>query len=220
MNSKYLKNTLYGILLAILAFLSYQMLLITLEYFPISTKVGFLRIKQWIFREYDGFASQFWFTAFYIHVATSMLVLIAGFTQFFKPFYRYKIHRNVGKMYVFVVVAISGPTGLIMGYFANGGFWSQLAFILLSVLWIGSTYFAFYKAKKKDFNSHKNWMIISYALTLSALTLRLWKFLITNYTDLDIRPMDLYRIVAWLGWVPNLLVAIWITKIINKKKIK
>jgi hypothetical protein len=42
-------------------------------------------------------------------------------------------------------------------------------------------------------------------LTLSAVTLRLWKLGITN--TIDIKPMDAYRIVAWLGWVPNLLIA-------------
>jgi hypothetical protein len=48
-------------------------------------------------------------------------------------------------------------------------------------------------------------MIRSFALTLSAVTLRLWKLGITN--TIDIKPMDAYRIVAWLGWVPNLLIA-------------
>jgi hypothetical protein len=48
-------------------------------------------------------------------------------------------------------------------------------------------------------------MIRSYALTLSALTLRAWKWSITNTVELP--PMDVYRAVAWLGWVPNLLIA-------------
>ena len=48
-------------------------------------------------------------------------------------------------------------------------------------------------------------MIRSYALTLSAITLRAWKFGINNSFELP--PMDVYRAVAWLGWVVNLGIA-------------
>ena len=48
-------------------------------------------------------------------------------------------------------------------------------------------------------------MIRSFALTLSAITLRLWKYLIV--LAFQPRPMDVYHIVAWLGWVVNLIIA-------------
>ena len=204
-----------GILTLIL--LTILMIDITLDYLPLSTKSGFLRIKQWMFRKYPGNISKFWLTCFYIHVFTSVVVLLAGFTQFSKKLFRNKIHRNFGKLYVLVVVFLSGPTGFLMGIYANGGIWSQIAFILLSVLWITSTFYAFKLAVEKKFDRHQSMMIISYALTLSALTLRGWKYLATAVFDLDIRPMDLYRIIAWLGWVPNLLFAF---VIINHNKRK
>lgn len=53
-------------------------------------------------------------------------------------------------------------------------------------------------------------MIRSYALALSAITLRLWKWMYANWVDPEmelLHPMDLYRIVAWAGWIPNLLLA-------------
>jgi hypothetical protein len=59
--------------------------------------------------------------------------------------------------------------------------------------------------KNKDYKAHQRFMIRSYALTLSAITLRIWKYLIMNY--LEIPPMDVYRIVAWLGWGLNLIFA-------------
>jgi hypothetical protein len=199
-------------LLILLAFLTIMMLNITLEYFPFSTKVGFLRIKQWMFLKHPGLPSKFWLTCFYIHVMTSVIVLLAGFTQFSKKLYKNKIHRNLGKLYILVVVFLSGPTGLVMGYYANGGISSQLSFMLLSVLWIVITFWAFKMAVERKFKKHENLMIISYALTLSALTLRAWKYLFTAVIDLEIPPMDLYRIIAWLGWVPNLMVALLIIK--------
>lgn len=193
------------------------MLLITLEYFPVDTKVGFLRIKQWVFMKYPGNESKIWFTAFYIHVASSMFVLLAGFTQFFEYFYKYQIHKYLGRLYVFIVLFLSAPTGFIMGIYANGGYWSQFSFILLSVLWWLSTFWAFYYAMRRKFEIHRAMIIVSYALALSALTLRAWKWGITNLTDLEMKPMDLYRLVAWIGWIPNLIVALIIIAIKHKQ---
>jgi len=58
-------------------------------------------------------------------------------------------------------------------------------------------------------------MMRSFALTMSAITLRFWKYLIIFF--LHPRPMDVYRIVAWLGWGFNLLIIeIIIYKFIKK----
>jgi hypothetical protein len=92
-----------------------------------------------------------------------------------------------------------------MSVYANGGPTSKIAFGLLAIGWITFTAVALIKAKDGDFVAHRNFMIRSYALTLSALTLRAWKWSITNSVELP--PMDVYRMVAWLGWVPNILIA-------------
>jgi len=174
---------------------------ISLAYIPYNTDVGFLRIKQ----QYIGI--DFWRIAFFIHVYASIWVLLAGFTQFSKSIQRNnpRLHRTMGYIYVLDVLLITGPAGLIMGFYANGGLFSRIAFVLLAALWIFFTLMALIKARQKDFKSHRRYMIRSYALTLSALTLRAWKSAITN--TIEIPPMDVYRIVAWLGWVGNLLFA-------------
>ncbi len=41
--------------------------------------------------------------------------------------------------------------------------------------------------------------------SLRRLTLRAWKYAITNTVEAP--PMDVYRMVAWWGWVPNIIVA-------------
>lgn len=97
-----------------------------------------------------------------------------------------------------------------MGFYANGGLPSRIAFVSLAVLWIFCTVMALIKARQKKFKTHRQYMIRSYALTLSALTLRAWKYAITNSFELP--PMDVYRSVAWLGWVPNLLFAEWLIR--------
>jgi hypothetical protein len=125
------------------------MVKLTLEYFPINSNVAFLRIKQWVFRTYSTPVSNFWYTAFYIHVITSTFCLLAGFTQFFKSLIFTKWHRFFGKFYIIVVLGLAAPSGLIMSFFANGGITSIVAFVTLSVLWIFSTIMALVTVKQK-----------------------------------------------------------------------
>jgi uncharacterized membrane protein len=169
---------------------------ITMAYIPYNTDVGFLRIKQ----QYIDIDQ--WRVAFFIHVYASMWVLFAGFTQFSKKIQRNRpgLHRTLGYIYVVDVLLITGPAGLLMGFYANGGLYSRIAFVTLALLWIFCTAMALIKARQKDFKAHRYYMIRSYALTLSALTLRAWKFAITNSFELP--PMDVYRAVAWLGAQP------------------
>lgn len=196
-----------------LAFFTWLMADISLAYIPYNTDVGFLRIKQ----QYIGI--DYWRIAFFIHVYASIWVLLAGFTQFSGWIQKNnrRLHRSMGYIYVIDVLLITGPAGLIMGLYANGGFLSRMAFIILALLWIFFTAMALIKAKQKDFKAHRRFMIRSYALTLSALTLRAWKYAINNTIELP--PMDVYRVVAWIGWVGNLLVAEWLIRRSRNKKI-
>lgn len=203
-------DTLSLILLTTLAFFVWQMARITAEYIPYNTDIGFLQIKQ------DYIDIDHWRLAFFVHVYASIWVLFAGFTQFSKTIRsRYpKLHRVFGYIYAADVLLITGPAGLVMGFYANGGVSSKIAFIMLATGWIFFTAMAVVKARSGDYDAHRDYMIRSYALTLSALTLRAWKWGINNSFELP--PMDVYRTVAWIGWIPNLLFAeflIWRYKV-------
>lgn len=159
-----------------------------------------------------------WRVAFYTHVFTSLVALLAGFTQFSKTLLKTRpaLHRKIGYVYVFNILFITGPAGLLMSFYANGGLPSRIAFTLLSVSWISFTALALYKAVKKNFVIHRAFMIRSYALTLSALTLRGWKVIFEAFSTLE--PLDRYQVIAWLGWVLNLLIAeIIIIRLIKSK---
>ncbi len=194
--------TVNALLLAALAFFTVLMARITVEYIPYNTDVGFLQIKQ------DYIDLDVWRTAFFVHVYMSVWVLLAGFTQFSTKIRdnHPKIHRGLGYSYALNVLFITGPASLIMAFYANGGIPSKIAFILLAVGWLYFTAMAVVKARGGDYDAHREYMIRSYALTLSALTLRAWKWSINNSVD-GLPPMDVYRAVAWLGWVPNLIFA-------------
>ena len=174
---------------------------ITLQYFPVDFDVAFLRIKQ----QYIHFTH--YKIAFYVHVTFSIFSLFAGFTQFSKNIRTKftKIHRVIGWIYLASILLFAAPSGFIIGYYANGGFWSQLAFCLLAIGWFWFSLKALLAIKQKNYKKHQIFMIRSFSLTLSAITLRLWKYLIV--LAFQPRPMDVYQIVAWLGWGLNLVIA-------------
>ncbi len=201
-------------LILLYLFFCYLMLEITLQYIPFDTDVAFLRIKQ------DYIHLNYYKWAFFIHVYTSFFVLLAGFTQFFPSLQQRwsQIHRLSGWLYIIVVLLFAAPSGFIIGIHANGGFYGQLAFCLLALFWFFFTLIALIKIKKRDLYGHRNFMIRSFALTLSAITLRLWKYILVML--FQPRPMDVYLIVAWLAWVGNLLIAEAIIYSLNKKELR
>jgi len=68
---------------------------------------------------------------------------------------------------------------------------------------------AFKTAKNGDINLHEDLMVFSYAACFAAVTLRVWLPILTLITG---EFMLAYRMVAWLCWVPNVLVAYLIIK--------
>jgi hypothetical protein len=189
------------------------MLQIILNYYPLNDQTGFLRFKQ------DHIGNQFWKTCFYIHVFTSVLVLFAGFTQFSDHILteHRNVHRLTGRIYAYNILLINFPAALVMGIFANGGMAGKTAFLTLDILWFSFTLIAVIAVRNGNIIRHREFMIRSFALTLSAISLRTWKMILTNTTDLDYP--TIYIIDAWLGFVPNLLLAEWIIRRRRKKRL-
>jgi len=190
------------LLIGALAFFTFLMVRLSLPYTAMNSGVDFLTTKQ---RVYHIF---YWRVSFYTHVFTSCLVLIAGFTQF-NPWLlrRYpKVHRRMGWVYLVTVIGVSGPAAFMMAWHANGGLPARTSFTLLSLLWVSYTFYAGWKVVKKDFATHGAFMFRSYAVTLSAITLRLYTY-ISAFLPLAASPREIYITTAWLSWVPNLLIA-------------
>jgi len=207
------KNVFVKVMLAMLlllySFFLWLMIRITMQYVPVRSDAAFLAIKQ----EYVHMAH--YRIAFFVHVFSALLVLLAGYTQFSGAL-RIKFplwHRCAGWLYVLVTLLLAGPSGLVIGIYANGGLSSQIAFCLLAVLWMVFTAIALVKIIKKQVFAHRAWMIRSFALALSAITLRAWKYILVAL--FHPRPMDVYQIVAWLGWTLNLVIAELIILIIR-----
>lgn len=182
-------------------YFSYLLLLITFQYIPYHTDVAFLRIKQEVI-VFDHYK-----IAFFTHVYTSIFLMIFGAIQFSNYIQKkyVKLHQISGRFYVGILLLLSGPSGLIMSYYANGGLVAQISFLLLSGFWMLFTFLSFYFVLKRQLIKHQKFAIRSFALTLSAISLRLFKYLLVLF--FEPYPMDAYRIAAWSGWMFNLLLA-------------
>jgi len=185
------------------------MLNITLDYVPIASDVSFLMIKQT-----EVTSRPAYLPIFYIHVYSSIFALLAGFIAvFFDKNLKY-LHRFSGRIYVFVTLIFSSLSGIYIGIFANGGWIAKVSFVLLGVFWFCTTYKSYSEIRKKNIVQHKFWMWRSYALAVSAITLRMWKVILVYLFQPN--PMDVYQVIAWLGWIPNLLLVEYLIKKQNR----
>lgn len=186
---------------ASITFFTALMVTIVLPYLSWRWDIDFLLTKQHIIHLLH------YRTAFYLHIFSSVFILFAGAFLFSKTIikkYR-QLHRWSGKIYVLLLLLISAPTGMVMAFYANGGWPAKISFLILCPLWWYCTYMGYRKIRQKKIKEHEVWMIRSYALTLSAVSLRIYQMLLggTGIFDLETQ----YIFVSWVSWVGNLVVA-------------
>jgi uncharacterized membrane protein len=145
----------------------------------------------------------------YIHILASAFALALGPFQFLQKLRcaRPALHRWMGRLYLGVGVMLGGASGLFMAAHSFGGLPAHLGFAGLALAWLYTGARAYRAIRARDVVSHRRWMTRNFALTFAAVTLRLW---LPSAAASGI-PFELaYPVVAWLCWVPNLLVAEWI----------
>ena len=139
-----------------------------------------------------------------VHAGGAATALLVGAFQFLPALRRRRrLHRWLGRAYA-VGCLVGGGAALILAPTATSGPIASAGFALLGVIWIYVTVQGWRCAVSRRFEAHRRWMIRSFALTFGAVTLRLY---------LPVGPLlgvdfaTTYVAVAWLSWVPNLLVA-------------
>lgn len=181
------------------SFFSFQMFRIVWPYTSWEKDIDFLMTKQAVIY-FDHYQ-----VAFYTHIFSSLIVLFSGaflFSTFFIKNYA-SLHRWIGKSYVALLLFVSAPSGMLMAFYANGGWMAKLSFLLLSPIWWWCTYQGYRTARRRDFGAHRRWMMRSYALTLSAISLRIYQMLGSTFFYID--PALQYVIISWLSWLGNLI---------------
>ena len=180
-------------------------------YFLIDRKFGLLQSKSAAL-----LVNPLWNIQFYIHIILGGIALLIGWIQFLKPQGVVgKFHKQVGKIYV-ISALLSALSGIYIASFATGGLVAALGFLCLGVLWFYFTLQAFLKVREMNFTRHAELMTYSYACCFAAVTLRIWLPLLIYYFD---EFNKAYVIVAWLCWIPNLIVAFLLIKLKKKQSI-
>jgi uncharacterized membrane protein len=146
----------------------------------------------------------------HVHIAASAVALALGPFQFLSGIRARmpSLHRLMGRIYV-AACLVGGLAGGAIAMFSSAGPLAGAGFFSLAALWLLFTGAAFRFALSRDFVRHQRFMVRSFALTLAAVTLRIYLPIgITLNQGNFVLP---YTIIAWACWIPNLLVAeVWL----------
>lgn len=172
-----------------------------LVYLLAEGRVGLLQTKS------DVVVNDAWWrVGFYAHIVCGGIALSVGWSQFVKSWReRHRVvHRMIGKVYV-LMVCVSGVAAVCLSPRASTGWIAGLGFGSLGAVWLSVTMQAYRSIRRGDLRRHECMMVYSYGACCAAVTLRVWLPLLIGGLRLDFAVA--YPLVAWLCWVPNLLVA-------------
>jgi uncharacterized membrane protein len=147
--------------------------------------------------------------AILLHVFASVAALALGPFQFSTRLRsaRPALHRWLGRVYLGIGVGVGGMAGLVMAAHALGGPVARVGFAALALGWLATGALAYRAIRAGHVALHRRWMVRNFALTFAAVTLRLW---LPGSMVAGIAFETAYPAIAWLCWVPNLLVAEWL----------
>jgi uncharacterized membrane protein len=143
--------------------------------------------------------------AFYVHISAASTALLLGPWQFLGALRRshIRVHRMMGMIYALACL-IGGSAALPIALGSNGGPVAAAGFLTLALLWLWTTGRAVAAILSGDVPAHRRWMVRSFALTLAGVTLRLYlPFAVLGPMGFSVT----YAGIAWLCWVPNLILA-------------
>ncbi|EAR08322.1 DUF2306 domain-containing protein [Reinekea blandensis] len=145
----------------------------------------------------------------YTHVFGAVVALALGPFQFSSKLrQRYlTAHRWSGRAYLLFGVLFGGLAGLFLAQHAFGGLISQVGFSLSALVWLFTGSMALVSILSGDTQAHRRWMVRNFALTFSAVTLRMY---LGAFTAAGVPFAEFYPLLAWISWVPNILLAEWI----------
>ncbi len=148
--------------------------------------------------------------ALLVHAGFAATALLVGSFQFLQSVrLRWpRVHRVVGTIYIICCLA-GGSAGLLLAFGTVGGHIATAGFAALAAIWLFCTAQAWRYARRRDFISHRRWVVRSFALTLAAVTLRIYVHLVMA---LHLSVFAAYPAISFLCWVPNLVIAEWLLR--------
>ena len=163
------------------------------------------------------------FVSLFIHAFSSGIALLLGPFQFLNGLRQRRpvLHRWIGRLYL-VSILFGGLSAFVIAPGIISGLVGQVGLSLLGVLWLWTGWNAYSTIRAGQVTLHREWMIRNFGLTFAAVTLRLWLGILIGTQvplldvkyggDFDALFVEAYRVVMWLCWVPNLIIAEWIVQ--------
>jgi len=145
------------------------------------------------------------------HIAGGIGALLTGPWQFSERLRAHALnfHRWLGRFYL-ISVGVGSIAGFAMARVSKFGMATHLGFGILAILWFFTGLQAYRSVRGGNIEAHRDWMRRNFALTLAAITLRYYLPLMLGVFHWSFHSS--YVAVAWLCWVPNLLVAEWLIR--------
>ncbi|MFL6846594.1 MAG: DUF2306 domain-containing protein [Allosphingosinicella sp.] len=139
------------------------------------------------------------------HVVGGVIALLLGPLQFVRRLRtrRPALHRATGLAYV-AACAIAAPAGFMLALGTTAGPVAATGFAIPALLLPVFTALGLAAALDRRFHDHRAWMLRSYALIATAITLRL---MLPASALLGFDFLPAYRAIAWLAWMTNLALA-------------
>lgn len=186
-----------------ITFFSLLLIYNTIPYFGFSKNFSFIQERAVLFLK------PLYTFSFYIHIFAGMFCIGCALLQFSATILKKRkaIHIWSGRIYVLVVLLLGAPTGMYMSFFAKGTNAEKALFMFMAIAWFFFTLKGFTTILQKNVLAHKNWMIRSYAMALTAVTFRIYYLILYAYNvELTLN----YEVSLWISVVGNLLVAEYI----------
>jgi len=151
-----------------------------------------------------------------VHVLSGMLALATGPFQFVNKIRRrfLRLHSTLGVIYIASCTGL-GLSGLVLATTSYAGWTTSLAFGLLGLSVLFTTWTALRMVLTRRIGDHRRWMIRSFSLIFAGVMLRILSPIYAVLSGVGLVSFSFetaYTWIAWLSWVPNLLIAIWITR--------
>jgi hypothetical protein len=151
-----------------------------------------------------------------VHVLSGMLALAVGPFQFVGKIRRrfLRLHRCFGVIYIASCTGL-GLSGLVLATTSYAGWTTSLAFGLLGLSMLFTTWTALRMVLARRIGDHRRWMIRSFSLIFAGVMLRVLSPLYSLLSGVGVVSFSFetaYMWIAWLCWVPNLVIAVWITR--------
>ncbi|MEB9682983.1 hypothetical protein BK742_17765 [Bacillus thuringiensis serovar pingluonsis] len=147
-----------------------------------------------------------WILMIRIHIILAITSLLTGPLEIIKRIRvkSLKFHRWNGRLYVLSIILNFIP-GVYVSFFATGGFLSTTGFLILDILWLGTTILGYLSIKKQKVILHSQWMIRSFFLSFANMTIYI--IVAITHKVLNFPYGTSYTIAVWLCWILNLLIA-------------